>query len=96
MKRASLEAQGKSELALSREALRHLVLRDEQAVFEDEPWLTFQTALYRRGYFFCSIGAFDLAREQAQVMAETSGEGELLERLRSDLRTLEAEIRPGE
>ncbi|MBN1269896.1 MAG: hypothetical protein JXB04_09925 [Kiritimatiellae bacterium] len=82
MKHSSLRAQEKAGLALARDQMGALVLRDEQAVFEDEPWLTFATALYRRGSFLCAIGELDLAREQALAMEEHAADHVLLTRLR--------------
>lgn len=90
MKRDSLQAQGRTHLALvppqrgglEQASLRRFVVLDERTARDEEPWLNFATFLYRRAFVFFWIGRADLAREEMAALASAAPEHVLLERLR--------------
>lgn len=81
MRRDSLARQGKEDLVPGPEEIRGWLVADERAAFEDEPWLTFPTAMYRRALFLLHAGHRELGLEQMRLLESFAPGHPLLRRL---------------
>ncbi|HDL77745.1 MAG TPA: hypothetical protein ENG36_03150 [Lentisphaerae bacterium] len=79
--RPVVESQDLGRFRITPTRAQELVIRSPQRAYEEDPWLTYPTALFRRGFVLLCLGQIAAAREQLAVLQRAAPHSPLTRRL---------------
>ncbi|HIE10575.1 MAG TPA: hypothetical protein EYP62_03090 [Kiritimatiellae bacterium] len=79
--RPVVESRGLAHYRLTSARAHDLVIRSPQQAYREDPWLTYPTALFRRGFVLLCLGQIAAAQEQFAVLQQVAPRSPLTRRL---------------